>query len=139
MTPAAMAALHAVAMTTPRPWSAAEFAALLADPATFAVGGAAGFAIGRVVVDEAELLTLAVDLDRRRSGVGRSCLAAYETEARSRGGTVSHLEVAADNGAAIALYESAGYRLTGVRTGYFAHPDGGRVDARLYRKELAGN
>ena len=58
MTPEAMAALHARTMTTPRPWSREEFAALLGSPGVFAVGEPTGFALGRVVLDEAELLTL---------------------------------------------------------------------------------
>lgn len=131
-----MAALHAAAMTTPRPWTEFEFTALLATPGTFAVTEAAGLALGRVVLDEAELLTLAVHPDRRRAGLGRRCLAAYEAEAERRGATVSHLEVAAGNGAAIALYEAAGYGLAGRRRGYYEAPDGRREDALLYRKTL---
>jgi hypothetical protein len=38
VTPAEMAALHADAMTFPRPWSETEFAALLALPGTFVTG-----------------------------------------------------------------------------------------------------
>ena len=57
-----MAALHGASFTMPRPWSAVEFAELLASPRVFALTtGAEGLLLGRVVVDEAELLTIAVD------------------------------------------------------------------------------
>jgi len=58
--PESLARLHGACFTAPRPWSAAEFAALLASPGVILVSGAAGFARGRTAADEAELLTLAV-------------------------------------------------------------------------------
>jgi GNAT superfamily N-acetyltransferase len=79
-----MAALHAAAMTVPRPWTEAEFAALLSTPGTFATGDATAFALGRAILDEAELLTIATHPGRRRRGLGRACLAAFEAEARAR-------------------------------------------------------
>lgn len=138
MTPESMAALHARAMTVPRPWTATEIRGLLDTAGVFAVGDDAGFALGRVVLDEAELLTIAVDPERRRQGLGRRWLAAFEAEARSRGAALSHLEVAAGNATALGLYESAGYERAGRRKGYYAAPDGTRDDAILLRKPLAG-
>lgn len=137
MTPDAMAALHARAMTTPRPWTSAEFDALLAAPGTVAVGDAAGFALGRVVLDEAELLTLAVDPARWRQGIGRSRLDGFERQARARGAAVAHLEVAWSNQPAIALYTKAGWTEAGRRRAYYRTPDGGAEDALLFRKILA--
>jgi ribosomal-protein-alanine N-acetyltransferase len=131
-----MAALHAAAMTTPRPWSAAEFADLLATPGTFATGDERAFALGRVILDEAELLTIATHPEQRRRGLGRTMLAAFESEARDRGATIAHLEVAADNVPAIALYEAGGYRGTGLRRGYYRSADGARIDAVLMAKAL---
>jgi ribosomal-protein-alanine N-acetyltransferase len=131
-----MATLHAAAMTTPRPWSAAEFAALLGSPGVFAAGDARAFAMGRVILDEAELLTIATHPAHRRKGLARAALAAFESEARARGATVAHLEVAADNTPAVALYESAGYARTGLRRGYYRSADGRAVDALLMAKAL---
>jgi ribosomal-protein-alanine N-acetyltransferase len=131
-----MAALHAAAMTTPRPWSAAELAALLATPGAFACGDERAFAMGRVVIDEAELLTIATHPDHRRKGLGRATLAAFESEARARGAATAHLEVAADNAPALVLYDSAGYRRTGLRRGYYGGGDGAPVDALLLSKPL---
>jgi ribosomal-protein-alanine N-acetyltransferase len=131
-----MAALHAAAMTLPRPWTAAEFTALLAAPGTFVVGDLAAFAAGRTVLDEAELLTLATHPLHRRQGLGRARLDAFEAEAAARGARTAHLEVAADNAPALALYEARGYRRVGLRRGYYRGPDGAAVDALLLRKSL---
>ncbi len=132
-----MAALHAAAMTTPRPWSEAEFTALLASPGTFATGDPRAFAVGRVILDEAELLTLATHPQSRRRGLARAALAAFESVARARGAGTAHLEVASDNAPAIALYDSSGYRRTGLRRGYYHGHSGVRVDAVLMAKALA--
>jgi [ribosomal protein S18]-alanine N-acetyltransferase len=129
-----MAALHAAAMTVPRPWSVTEIADLLASPGTFVTGDPAGFAMGRVILDEAELLSLAVHPGHRRQGRGRACLAAFEVEAARRGARLFHLEVAADNAGAIALYESAGYVRTGLRRGYYRTSSGEVIDALLLSK-----
>jgi [ribosomal protein S18]-alanine N-acetyltransferase len=131
-----MAALHAAAMTTPPPWSEAAFAALLAAPGTFAMGDARAFALGRVILDEAELLTLATHPLNRRTGLARAALAAFESAARTRGAATALLEVAADNAPAIALYDTSGYRRTGLRRGYYRDPAGRRVDAVLMAKAL---
>ena len=75
MTPDALAAIHADAMEVPGPWTAKDFTDLIAAPGTFLVPHPStnGFALGRVVADEAELLTLAVSPTARRRGLGRWC------------------------------------------------------------------
>jgi len=136
MTPETLAALHARAFTAQRPWSAAEFASLLDSPLTFVVSDPHAFAVGRVIADEAELLTLATDPAQQRQGLGRKILGNYETAAKSRGATRSFLEVATDNQAAIQLYTSAGYAIDGQRPGYYKTPDGRSVDAVLMSRAL---
>ena len=136
MTPEALARIHAAAFTTPRPWSAGEFAALLAMPGVWFDGDAAGFVLGRAAGGEAELLTLAVHPDHRRAGRGRALLAAFETVARVRGAGEAFLEVAETNAAARALYAGAGYGEAGRRPGYFTTPGGAWVDALVLRKPL---
>ncbi|RME14900.1 MAG: GNAT family N-acetyltransferase [Alphaproteobacteria bacterium] len=137
MTPAQMAALHARAFPRERPWSAAEIAALMDTPGGFAVTGPSGFALGRAIAGEAELLTIAVAPEARRQGRGRALLAAFEAEAARRGAARGFLEVAEDNAAARALYAAAGWQETGRRPGYYALAGGGRVDALLMDKALA--
>ncbi|MEX5728265.1 ribosomal-protein-alanine N-acetyltransferase [Rhodovulum iodosum] len=136
MTPEALAALHALCFSHPRPWSAGEFSALLASPGVFLCDGEHSFALGRALAGEAELLTLAVHPGARRAGLGRARLAAFEAGARARGAEDAFLEVAADNGPALALYRDAGYRQVGARPGYYVRPDGARIDALTLRKAL---
>ena len=93
--------------------------------------------MGRVVLDEVELLTLAVEPAARRQGLGRALLARFGVEAAAAGATRAFLEVATDNLPAIGLYASAGYRETGRRRGYY-HPSGGApVDAVIMVYDLA--
>lgn len=137
MTPEALARLHARAFTgAPRPWSAAEFATLLAAPGVHLVAGEAGFALIRVAAGEAELLTIAVAPDARRRGRGRALLAAAEARATAAGASEMFLEVAADNTAARTLYAAAGYAVAGQRRGYYQAVEGPPVDALVLRKAL---
>ncbi|HEY9037579.1 MAG TPA: GNAT family N-acetyltransferase [Roseovarius sp.] len=121
-----------------RGWSAEEFADLLASPLTCLSAAPHGFALSRVIADEAELLTLATDPDHRRQGVATALLIAIEAEVAARGAARHFLEVAADNGGAHALYARAGYVQTGRRAGYYARPNGTSVDALLMEKALRG-
>lgn len=135
--PQALARLHQRAFAgQSRAWEGAEFAALLDRAHVFAVGGAQAFALGRVIADEAELLTLATDPEARRQGLARACLAGFEAEARKRGATCAFLEVAETNGAAVALYLAAGYRQSARREGYYRLEGGRRADALILTKGL---
>lgn len=135
--PDRLADLHALCFTVPRPWNAAEITALLGRRGVFLIGDdKTGFALGRTVAQEVELLTLAVNPAQRRKGIARALLAAYEAEALSRGAEDSFLDVAADNTAALNLYAQAGYRESGRRTGYFRTATGARIDALTLHKPL---
>lgn len=129
MTFAEMARIHRAAFTHARAWSAQEIETL-GQPPGFIVSRDGGFAIGRAVAGEAELLTLAVDPAVRRRGLGRALLADFEAGC---GAARLFLEVAADNAAAIALYRSAGWGEIGRRPGYYARGQGA-VDAVLMSK-----
>ncbi len=96
-----------------------------------------GFALGRVIADEAELLTLAVDPELRRQGTGRACLTGFCDTARARAATTAFLEVAADNAAAIALYKTAGFALTAIRRAYYKRQNAPDVDALVMTLSLA--
>lgn len=137
MTPDVLAALHGRVFTTPRPWSIAEFTALLADPLVFLlVEGDAAFLLGRSVAGEAELLTLAVAPEARRRGLGRTLLGRFQYQACLRGAERAFLEVSAENAPAVALYESAGFARVGLRRGYYQAPDGRRIDALVLARDL---
>ncbi len=136
MTPDAMAALHAACFSTPRPWVAAEFAALLADPLCFALIESQGFLIGRAVAGEVEVLTLAVDPTARRLGIGSRLVFGFLAEARKRDATSAFLEVSAQNQAAIALYLKAGFSEVGRRKAYYNQPQGAAIDALILTRAL---
>jgi [ribosomal protein S18]-alanine N-acetyltransferase len=137
MTPAELAILHARAFTTPRPWSEAEFAALLADPLAFLlVEGDAGFLLGRAVAGEAELLTIAVAPEARRLGLGRKLVSRFIYQARLRGAESAFLEVAEDNAAALGLYMTAGFSEAGRRRRYYRTPGGRDIDALVMIRAL---
>lgn len=79
----------------------------------------AGYGGIRVFVDEAHLMTLAVREDMRRRGIGTVLLAALMKEAARMGGRLMTLEVRRSNLPAISLYEGFGFRVVGVRRGYY--------------------
>ncbi len=145
-------------MVTTAPWAANDFAELLTGPGVFVavpdglIGpkisrGARGaepfarradlhaFALGRVILDEAELLTLAVDPGQQRRGLGQACLSVFETEARTRGAARAFLEVAATNTAATALYAGNGWVKDGTRRAYY-RTENGQIDAIVMSKSL---
>jgi ribosomal-protein-alanine N-acetyltransferase len=114
-------------------WTAAQCAGLLPLPGvwlTVARDGEAvvGFALGRIVLKEAELLLLAVKRDGRRRGVGQKLLERFSLVAASRGADKLHLEVRAGN-PALHLYKRAGFTEVGRRRNYYTGRDGQIYDA----------
>ncbi len=81
----------------------------------------------------ARLSSLAVAPGRTGTGLGRQLLEAAEAEARAHGCDRLRLEVRADNGGGIRLYERGGYARTGIKPGYYE--DG--MAAWRYEKTLA--
>ncbi|MDR6626668.1 GNAT family N-acetyltransferase [Caulobacter segnis] len=125
-----------------RPWTALEFEALLNSPGVFAVLGEAGepaeskgFILCRSIAGEAEILTIAVDPAARRRGWGAALVEVATGIAVQTGAEALFLEVAVDNTAAIALYQSTRFAKVGLRKGYYPHPDGAK-DAVVMRRAL---
>jgi len=130
----ALAALHAAAFAAA--WSGAEFAELLGSPGVTAFEAEGGFILLRAAVGEAEVLTLAVAPGARRRGLGRALVRAGLAAACAEGAGAVFLEVAEGNAAALGLYESEGFELSGRRRGYYARPGGKAEDALLLRRVL---
>lgn len=133
----ALAALHAAAFPH-EPWDAAALAGMLATPGTAALttaGDAAGFVLLRVVLDEAEILTICVNEFMRRRGLGAALLQAGRDAAAAAGATSLYLEAAADNVSALALYRSAGFAEVGRRRGYYRR-GAEKIDALVMRLAL---
>ncbi|MCB5174792.1 MULTISPECIES: GNAT family N-acetyltransferase [Microvirga] len=143
---AALAAIHASAFA--RPWSPLEFQSLLGDRAVLADGvfvgretvfgrpSPVGFILSRIVLDEAEILTVAISRECRGRGYARPLLAQHLDGLSRRGVAHVHLEVEEGNAPAIALYRRFGFEETGRRTGYYLKPDGSRVAALTMRLGL---
>ncbi|MGA0544887.1 ribosomal protein S18-alanine N-acetyltransferase [Brevundimonas sp. VNH65] len=125
-----LAGIHAQAFAAP--WASATFADLLDQSGVFALAaGRDGFILCRVVADEAEVLTLAVRPDARRSGLGLGLVRRAADHAAAAGAARLFLEVAEDNAPALKLYDRAGFRTVGRRRGYYPRPDGAAVDALI--------
>lgn len=88
----------------------------------------------RTTARSARLYSIAVQGQAQGRGVARALLAAAEREARLKGKARMRLEVRADNGTALRLYGTAGYREVGRRPDYY-EDDG---EAVLMDKPLAG-
>ncbi len=138
MTPEDLSNLHMASFVSPRPWSEAEFADLLASPMVFLLTESDGFLLARVVADEAELLTLAVRPQERRKGIGRRLVSEFLSASRSRGATRAFLEVSTENPAAIMLYRAVGFQDAGRRKNYFRAADGPSADALVMLFNLQG-
>jgi ribosomal-protein-alanine N-acetyltransferase len=136
-----IAAIHAASFA--RPWSTLEFERLLAERGVIGdgvfLGSAAkptGFVLSRVVLDEAEILTVAISPESRGKGLSIPLLDRHLDELSRRGGRVVHLEVEEGNHPAIALYRRFGFKETGRREGYYQKADGTRVAAITMALEL---
>lgn len=94
-----------------------------------------GFALSRVIIDECELMLLAVDPVAQRTGVGRALLDEVIRDAQSAGAKSIFLEMRNGN-SALRLYSSAGFVEVGRRRSYYRGSNGESFDAVTYRCEL---
>jgi ribosomal-protein-alanine N-acetyltransferase len=138
-----LAALHGRSFTPA--WSEATIASLLTPPGSFGLiatlldNGAArpaGFALARVVADDAELLSIGVVPDAQRRGIARRLVAACVERVAGAGALALFLEVGEANDAARALYDGLGFRMIGRRHYYYRTADGGFEDALVMRRDL---
>lgn len=95
----------------------------------------AGFAASRFVGGEADLLTIVVDRDARKMGLGAKLLSHHLSALIAARVTTVFLEVGATNDPALALYQRAGFVRVGTRKAYYggAH---GREDAIVLKFDL---
>jgi ribosomal-protein-alanine N-acetyltransferase len=89
---------------------------------------AAGFILSRGGFGEEELLLFAVLPQWRGRGVGRTLLARFLAEARTRGAERILLEMRKGNSAE-SLYRKSGFAPVGLRTNYYRTLSGPRIDA----------
>ena len=136
----AVARLHAASFY--RGWPRQDIEAYLADrdTPTLVVCDArhkvAGFAMLRLLGDDVELMTIAVDPKFRGKGVGAALMHACFEDLRMTAARRMILEVAADNPAAIRLYKKLGFSQISERKGYYARPDGQPATALVMARSL---
>jgi ribosomal-protein-alanine N-acetyltransferase len=88
----------------------------------------AGFVLTRHVLDEEELLLIAVAPEARRRGIGAALMQRMIADARRRGITRIFLEMRRGN-PAIHLYDRFGFEPIGERRNYYRMENGERIDA----------
>lgn len=113
-----------------KPWSATDFADLKKSGCDI-IASQNGFIVWRVVADEAEIITVGVHPNARRTGIASAMLVLVENDAKKRGAKKIFLEVAENNTPARVMYKNNGYTQIGVRPKYY---DG--IDAILMEKIL---
>ena len=89
----------------------------------------------RAIIDEAELLLIAVDPACRRRGVAGALMRSMLAECRGRGVRRVHLEVRANN-PAVALYAAHGFVKAGERCDYYRAKSGESFDAHTYARDV---
>jgi ribosomal-protein-alanine N-acetyltransferase len=108
----------------PLPWKAEFFLKELHNPHGWSwvaekEGIIVGYLCGWFVVDEGEILKVAVHPSSRRCGVGKVLLEEAMLIAGQREIRTLHLEVRVSNRAAITLYEICGFHEVGSRKRYY--------------------
>ncbi|MBA4766647.1 MAG: GNAT family N-acetyltransferase [Porphyrobacter sp.] len=110
--------------------------ALIPDgPAPASAPAPAGFVLTRHVLDEEELLLIAVTPAARRQGVGAALIEHLFTVARTRGTARIFLEMRRGN-PAIHLYLKFGFKPIGERRNYYRTANGERIDAITFARSI---
>lgn len=98
-------------------------------------GQAIGFALTRQVLDEEEILLIAVRPAHRGNGVGKDLLREVIESARARSVARIFLEMR-DGNPAEHLYRGFGFEKIGHREGYYRGAVGGPIDAITFAKDI---
>ncbi len=109
------------------PWSMESFSDELKKPNSFkfvATEGeiVVGFAILETVLDEGNLLDIAVCEAHRKNGIGKALMKELIAVANDKKLSFITLEVRASSAPAILLYEKFGFEVVGVRKNYYSKP-----------------
>lgn len=119
------------------PWSEKSVAGELTNPLSLwlvALDGdrAVGYVGSQTVLNETDMMNIAVHPDFRRQGIAGALVSALVSALRVRGSRRLTLEVRASNTPARRLYEEFGFDKIGLRKNYYRNP---REDALILRKE----
>lgn len=119
------------------PWSQRSVASELENPLALWLvweedGQVLGYVGSQTVLDETDMMNVAVSAQARRRGIAQALVEALVIRLKQRGSRCLVLEVRASNAPAIALYEKLGFRQVGRRHNYYSHP---KEDGLILRKE----
>ena len=125
-----------------RGWGEGEFEGMLTERNTLvhrlrSGRKVIGFAVSRMALDEAEILSIAVAASHRGRGLSRNLLLTHLGHLAGRGVRTVFLEVEENNQAARRLYDGAGFAVTGRRERYYRQPGGEQLNAVLMRRDLS--
>ena len=119
------------------PWSEKSVASELENPlalwlAAVENGRVLGYAGSQTVMDETDMMNIAVHPDFRHQGIAKGLIESLIAELKERGSRGLTLEVRLSNMPAVSLYEKLGFAQIGRRPNYYRNP---KEDALILRKE----
>ena len=119
------------------PWSQQSVASELSNPLSLWLvwvedGVVLGYVGSQTVMDETDMMNVAVAPAARRRGIAQKLIEALVQQLQKQGSRCLSLEVRASNAPAIALYGRLGFREVGRRLNYYRHP---KEDGLILRKE----
>lgn len=128
-------------MSFPIPWEKITFEKELSNIlSTYLVAKDEDKVIGYIglwfVMDECQIITLAVHQNYRRNGIATQLLDEMLKECKKHKSTYISLDVRATNFAAQKLYAKYGFVEEVFRKNYYSNPDGTHEDAIIMGKEL---
>ena len=95
-----------------------------------------GYLIARKTLDEYEVLTLATDINKRRTGIGTLLLTKLINLAKKDKVLRILLEVSEKNIAAVSMYEKLGFKKISKRKNYYNNSEG-FSDAHIMEKSFS--
>ena len=132
---AQVAALEKICFSDP--WSENSVASELKNPLSCWLvaeedGKVVGYVGSQTVIDESDMMNVAVHPDHRRKGIAEALVVELVEALKKRESRCLTLEVRASNEPAKALYEKLGFTQVGLRKNYYRNP---KEDALILRKE----
>lgn len=119
------------------PWSEKSIASELENPLSLWLvaeenGRVFGYVGSQTVLDESDMMNVAVDPRFRRQGIARALIETLISKLAKMGSRCLRLEVRVSNENARALYERMGFQQLGLRKNYYHNP---KEDALILGKE----
>ena len=109
------------------PWSEGSIASELDNPLSLWLvaeqdGAVCGYVGSQTVLDETDMMNIAVRPDCRRQGIAAALIEELVSRLKEQGSHILRLEVRESNTPAIALYDSLGFTQLGIRKNYYRNP-----------------